>query len=211
LQIDFEDVLKHGITAFLMIVEMLIGRVPIVSTFILPAVIYAICYAIFLWIYWAAADEWVYRVLDWRKPGHLAYYLAVVVLVVVCFWIMCASTHVLCAALRRNITSDMSVPVLHVPGTQSPSLLVGCERCFALAQRRCQHTHNMPTCTPEFAQCNGCKEHGVKLQCDCTVENLCKTAYRFGVARLREALVSRCGCHKRRAQPYATDQQLAML
>jgi hypothetical protein len=99
-QIDFEDVLKHGITAILMIVEMLIGRVPIVSTFILPAVIYAVCYAIFLWIYWAAADKWVYTVLDWRKPGHLAYYLAVIVLVVVSFWIMCASTHVLWAALR---------------------------------------------------------------------------------------------------------------
>ena len=90
-QVQFEDALKHGTTAAWLVIEMLISRVPVVSNMILVASIYALCYAVFLWIYWAAADKWVYDVLDWREGKSIGYYIAVCALVIAAFWIMCVS------------------------------------------------------------------------------------------------------------------------
>lgn len=90
MQVVFEDVLKHGLTAIWLIVELLISRIPIVSVWIYWASLYAMAYATFLWIYWAAAHEWVYTVLDWREPKSLGFYFAISALVIVTYFIMCA-------------------------------------------------------------------------------------------------------------------------
>ena len=89
MQILFEDYLKHGFTAAWLLVEFAISRLPVTSTWVIFSVVYAIVYATFLWIWWAAEEKWVYSVLDWRCPVNLAYYVAVAGLVMLTFWIMC--------------------------------------------------------------------------------------------------------------------------
>lgn len=86
----FLNVLKHGGTALLLMIEVLISRVPFTTTWVLWPVLYTVAYAIFMWIYWAVADDWVYDVLDWRKPTSLVYYAILPFLQVVAFFIECA-------------------------------------------------------------------------------------------------------------------------
>jgi hypothetical protein len=90
LQVLLENVMKHGGSALLLTVECCLSRVPITSTWMIFPVVYTTTYSVFLWIYWGIADEWVYKTLDWRKPGNFVYYVILSLLQVVVFWLMCA-------------------------------------------------------------------------------------------------------------------------
>jgi hypothetical protein len=89
MQVDFLNVLKHGLTAVLLNVEIIISRVPFTTTWVLAPLLYTLVYSFFMFIYWASAHEWVYDVLDWRQPINLAYYAIVPIFQVVAFFIEC--------------------------------------------------------------------------------------------------------------------------
>ena len=168
LQVLFEDYLKHGSTAAWLLVEFAISRLPVTSTWVFWCVVYAIVYSTFMWIYWAAAETWVYSVLDWRCPKNLGYYVAVAVLVMLTFWLMCASM------LNALWTDQRALPSHMLP--QFVVLLACWMNYVSWAHSALDRL--APQCAPFTANSSVC---------------VCS----FGVAKAREALLRRC-CQRRR-------------
>ena len=49
---------------------------------------YGSTYLVFMWIYQAATQEWVYPALDWAKPISIGFYIALPLLIILSYIIM---------------------------------------------------------------------------------------------------------------------------
>jgi hypothetical protein len=98
-QILLENGWKHGGTITMLIIELWLANTPLTSVWIVFPTMYSCFYLLFMWIYYAFSNHWVYDVLDFLDAGNLVYYIALPFLVLAAFWIMCASP-----------TSELSAP-----------------------------------------------------------------------------------------------------
>ena len=53
-----------------------------------PACMYVTIYAIFQWTYYIISNDWIYGALDWNNGMAIAYYIAIPLLVTLCFFMM---------------------------------------------------------------------------------------------------------------------------
>ena len=50
---------------------------------------YVTIYAIFQWVYYSISNDWIYNALGWNDEMAIVYYIAIPLLVTLCFFIMC--------------------------------------------------------------------------------------------------------------------------
>eukprot|EP00892_Ulva_mutabilis_P003455 jgi/Ulvmu1/1481/UM011_0211.1 len=80
-----DSILKHGINALVLQVELAISSLPITTTWLFFPTAYTLAYAIFMWIWHAIDDSWVYPKLSYHKDLSPVLYLIVSLLVLVPF------------------------------------------------------------------------------------------------------------------------------
>lgn len=49
---------------------------------------YGTLYLVFMWIYQAVTQEWLYPALNWDKPISIAFYIALPLLIIISFMVM---------------------------------------------------------------------------------------------------------------------------
>ncbi|BDA46508.1 hypothetical protein COCOBI_08-6020 [Coccomyxa sp. Obi] len=89
--VAIDNLLKHGVNNFFILLDVVFSRVPFVSYHYQVILIYGTVYLVFMFIYHGASTEWVYSVLDWDKPSSLGLYvflpLALFIAFVIWYWI----------------------------------------------------------------------------------------------------------------------------
>ncbi|KAG1488820.1 hypothetical protein G6F47_012242 [Rhizopus delemar] len=78
----------HGVSFFLMIFNVLLGREKVLIRMILPVLATVVLYMLFTFVIHATQGYWVYPFLDWKQGGKAAiWYVAVGLIVVISFFI----------------------------------------------------------------------------------------------------------------------------
>jgi hypothetical protein len=85
--VNIDNVMRHGGSLFLLLVELFISRIPIFSFAFHSVIGYPSFYCIFMWLYYAGSSNWVYASLGFEKVLSPAYYLALLVLLTLAFGI----------------------------------------------------------------------------------------------------------------------------
>ena len=108
---DLDNFMRHGINVFWMFVNVCISRIPFVSYHLIAPIFIAGLYCFFMWIYHAFSHLWPYEALAPEDAFCLIYYVAVPVLLVVCFyvWFGVVVLRDLATRRRRVHTRDESV------------------------------------------------------------------------------------------------------
>lgn len=57
--------MRHGINILIIGWDLLMSRTPFVTYHFHATILWTTYYAIFLWIFRGAQNQWVYKVLDW--------------------------------------------------------------------------------------------------------------------------------------------------
>jgi hypothetical protein len=83
--IYIDNVMRHGGSLILLLVELLITRIPVFSFAFHSVIIYPSVYCVFMWLYYAGSNNWVYSSLDFGMVLSPAYYLALLVLLLISF------------------------------------------------------------------------------------------------------------------------------
>lgn len=115
MQIKLDSAFKHGINALLLQIELWISSFPLTSTWVVFPLAYTLTYAIYMWIWNAAEDSWVYNRLNYEKSLAPAAYLAVSVLVLFTFGICWLGAWIREKAAAKFLLAKSSVE--HVPNT----------------------------------------------------------------------------------------------
>ena len=84
---DLDNFMRHGINVFWMFVNVCISRIPFVSYHLIAPILIVGIYCFFMWIYHALSNVWTYEALAPEDAFSVVYYVAVPVLLVVCFYI----------------------------------------------------------------------------------------------------------------------------
>eukprot|EP00195_Chlamydomonas_chlamydogama_P017447 CAMPEP_0202913578 /NCGR_PEP_ID=MMETSP1392-20130828/60858_1 /ASSEMBLY_ACC=CAM_ASM_000868 /TAXON_ID=225041 /ORGANISM="Chlamydomonas chlamydogama, Strain SAG 11-48b" /LENGTH=256 /DNA_ID=CAMNT_0049604883 /DNA_START=384 /DNA_END=1154 /DNA_ORIENTATION=+ len=87
-QVNVDNVFRHGVNVGLMLIDFFTSRLPVYTYQLHGIIHYTTCYAVFMWIYFAAADDWVYSALGWDKSSAPAYWVALVVLLFISWGVM---------------------------------------------------------------------------------------------------------------------------
>lgn len=85
MQIYADSILKHGVNALVLQGELALSSLPVTTTWLLFPIAYTLTYAIFMWVWHAIEDEWVYPELSYHRDLSPALYLIVSLLVLVPF------------------------------------------------------------------------------------------------------------------------------
>lgn len=85
LQIEADSVFKHAVNAVLLQIELWISSFPWTVPWVVFPTAYILIYAIYMWIWYAADDSWVYDSLDFGKSSAPIMYFAVSMLVLFAF------------------------------------------------------------------------------------------------------------------------------
>lgn len=85
MQIKADGAFKHGVNALLLQIELWISSFPWTSSWVVFPCAYILIYAVYMWIWHAADDSWVYDSLDYEESSAPAMYLGVSVLVLFAF------------------------------------------------------------------------------------------------------------------------------
>lgn len=85
MQTEADGVFKHAVNAALLQIELWISSFPWTVPWVVFPTAYILVYAIYLWIWHAAEDSWIYDTLDYEKASAPAMYFAVSLLVLIAF------------------------------------------------------------------------------------------------------------------------------
>jgi hypothetical protein len=89
-RVHFEAVLKHGGTAAVLLLELLISKLPVTSTWVVFPSTYVLIYTFFMLAFHAVEQEWVYSRTDFRRCRDLPGYVVVPLVVVGMHATLCA-------------------------------------------------------------------------------------------------------------------------
>lgn len=67
--------------------DLAFSRTPIVTYHFHAVILWATLYCIFMWSFWGAQHQWVYKVLDWRSSSAPTYYVAIPLLLALAHFI----------------------------------------------------------------------------------------------------------------------------
>ncbi|CEP09458.1 hypothetical protein [Parasitella parasitica] len=82
------NVSVHGVSFFLMIIDVLLNRMKISVRMVIFPLVTMICYMLFAFIVYAVQGIWIYPFLNWQQGSSTAiWYFAVAIICVVAFFI----------------------------------------------------------------------------------------------------------------------------
>jgi hypothetical protein len=88
--VNWDQPVKHGANAAIVLFEVMISRLPATSTWVVFPLTYSTVYTVFMNIYDAIDGDWPYDLANSGQCVHLSGYITVPFLVVVAYFALCA-------------------------------------------------------------------------------------------------------------------------